>query len=321
MMVMTKKNIYISTIGALLVLLIFGSQVKTAENNSIIKSLDEQINDILFVHYLSRFNHQDLISYGLTCHRNNNYLYATAEKRKKHLSSLIIPRISWNSFQWHKYGSRADCRKVVENPLGNMTQQSLIISRIELLDEGRIDHHHGAWDNFAGELLDNPIPFLDSQRHLYAIGYGWSWVQKNSNEAKAKNIICYKATHEIQTGPSRDGKVLENRYPCALQFSTNDGKSSSIMLIAMANFPHLLKAILNSTKKEKIAITEGKNSRYVVKRSYQYKLAGVTLPLNYTESILQESSSTSYSSFSLLPGDLKAALEKRYKEQQENKSS
>src|SRR5688500_3886188 len=115
--------------------IIFCISTVQGSEQCIIKSVNEQVNDLLFAD-ISQFSHEDLISFGLTCQSNHKYLCATAERRKNYILQYYPTSLKeFKSILWNGYVSRAYDKTIMEYiPLVTITGGKCDLVRMELID-------------------------------------------------------------------------------------------------------------------------------------------------------------------------------------------
>ena len=285
-----------------------------------IKGIDEQVKDIIFADVF-RFSHDDLIVFGRTCHKNDDYLRSIAEHRKSYIMRRIIsPKVIINFLQWHPYGSHAHYKKIMEDDSSSshITQKKLVLGALELCQQGKINECFGEWSNFISELVNKPVPLYNQFNQLCLYGHGWENVLRGG---MSENIIRYTSAHvrhDNVVGLKSSGHTYaKNTLRCSLRFISKDLKFEQ-PLVAFLHFPYALKAILNSsrikTRKHKgIVFPDEIWGVYCV-----YDLKGVMLPDNYKEYVQSNTADIFCSSFDALPNDIPLAFAERYKQQKQN---
>ena len=281
----------------------FVAGIKSAESG-IFKSKENQIVEVIGLKLQdfsqsnpTMFSHQDLMNIGLACAGLNKSLCASAGPRKKYvLNAYISPEGEQSSVwfsgdvKWHSYGSRADYKKAIIN-------KRLSFGRLELGEQGMIKRYVRDGWNFDSELSYKSSPFYKSHKELCC--FGLAWIQSRGLSL-CKRVVLYSACLTGHINPLSTNLPLE----CSLRYESKTEQYHE-SLIKLLNFPHLLKIILNMPYDY---FWNG------YEYGYRFELENIILPDNYKECV-ESNEEGCYKAFAELPEKLKAALEKRYKEQ------
>jgi len=268
-----------------------------------LKSVDDQVRDLIFADR-SRFNHEDLMAFGLTCKSNDQYLRDTAQKRKNYFL-ILMPMVEErrNSFQWHGYGSRADRKKIVNDSLSFTTKKRLVLERLELSDNAKIHKYYGSWGDFESELSYKPVPFYSADKQLCFFGVGWENVP---SYGQCGNVIRYSIKLKRDIMDEENTQAIR----CMLCCCEHENSYNKEPLCIVLEFPHLLKSILTCNSVEKRIVPHyPEDDCYLV-----YHLDNIVVPDNYKE-FVQYRSEISYKTFDALPEKFKQAIIQQYEKQ------
>ena len=253
------------------------------------------------------FSHANLMNIGLVCKDWDKFLCATAYPRKEYaLTYFLIPLLRiWCSgdAKWHRYGSRADYKKIGKDPIRQYPGDSIVkkrlnFGRLELVEQGRVERYWREGSNFDSELSYKPSPFYKSDKELCCFGLGWI---QSRGLSRCKRVGLYSA---YLTGHINCFSTNNLPLECSLRYESKTNQYHE-SLIRLLNFPHLLKIILNA---------QCDHFWNGYEYGYRFKLENIMLPDNYQECV-ESNEEGCYKAFAELPEKLKAALEKRYKEQ------
>lgn len=291
----------------------YSADMKSAQYGHI-KSKKEQIRDVVFADFF-QFSHEDLMAFGSTSQDNDHYLRAAFDRRKEYVLRIWLSDrvVNIDFLHWHRYGSRAEYKKMVYDSASICTKTKLTIGRLELADKGAVKEYFGTWSNFQSELCYKPIPFYSIDKQLYFFGHGWINVV---NYASCGNIVCYKLGETIHYNNAIQRKGYSSAMRCLLHFKKQNGEEGKEALCQLLEFPHLLKAILDSAQatQEKI-VKEAGAVAWAENDCLLFDLEKITIPYNYNEWAQYYKKLVYYATFDWLPRDLAYAITKRYEEQ------
>lgn len=280
------------------------SLLQSAEKMGTFKSLQDQIIEDFMCSWQSELGHDEFVNLGLTCTSYDRCLRATAKNRKPYLLELSPSRkIPLDLVTWHAYGSRADCKVIIDDSSSTESEKKLILGCIELSGSGQVRECFGSWGNFTMELPCKQKPFYDERNRLCFNACGWIPL--------VKDVMRYVTTVTIHKGTISETIQQGGIFKYELHFHPEDEPDHIIRtsLKRLLNFPYLLQAILSCTKKQQASSLWSKTNCYI------YDLQDVLLPDNYKEFIECGTKLEDCDESVLII--LKKALARHYEEQQE----
>jgi hypothetical protein len=277
-----------------------------SRENRIIEAIIKQSNQ-------RTFSHANFMNIGLVCKDWDKFLCATAYPRKEYaLTYFLIPLLRiWDSgdAKWHRYGSRADYKKIDKNPKrqypgDSIVKKKLNFGRVELIEHGRVERYWCEGFNFDSELSYKPSPFYKSDKELCCFGLAWKWTQSFDPSCRKRLVLYIDPLPGCIINRIDDSSSTDLPLECSLRYE-RETEQHHESLIKLLHFPHLLKIILN---------THYDYFWNGYEYGYRCDLEKIILPDNYKECV-ESNEEGCYKTFAELPEKLKAALEKRYKEQ------
>lgn len=278
-----------------------------------IKSKKEQVRDVIFTDII-QFSHDDLMAFGLTCKSNDLYLRTACDRRKACIREICLDtflNVVFNCLHWHGYGSRAEYKKIVDDSESTCTKKKLMLARLELANKGSVKEYFGTWSNFQSELWYKPVPFYTINKELCFFGHGWIDV---AGCGSCGNIVHYKMGETIHFHDAIERQPRPFAMRCKLHFKKSTGEEMKEVLCQLLEFPHLLKAIINSGQYAQENVYK-EDSPYPVDTFLVFDLEKIIIPDNYKEWGQYHKRQICCSAFDQLPRDLPYAITKRYEEQ------
>ena len=160
----------------------------------------------------------------------------------------------------------------------------------------------GAWNGFYFSVIeDNVCPFFNKEGRACFYGYGNS-VNRYGYE---KSVVEYSI--------DLDNKM--ETYHCLYEIpdKRTHCRAYRRSFVPILNCPVLLKALLQSTQVSKISMQDQENDK-------NFNIEGVTIPEDYKtfkKHVVLENNR--YTSYNLLPNNVKKAIDEWYKKQQREK--